>query len=119
MISVSLTFIMLFCASSILKADAVMLRKAKHTGGVRSILLDPSHLTVNLDDNVIHVDFLLLLRDVNVSVSCSDGRQVYQQTVFSQASSVDIDLSGEIPGAYTIYFTDATGVCLYGELTVN
>lgn len=118
MISVFLTFIMLFCASSILKADAVMLRKAKHTGGVRSILLDPSHLTVNLDDNVIHVDFLLLLRDVNVSVVSSDGRQVYQQIVSSQTSSVKINLSGEESGVYTISFIDEIGSCLYGEFVI-
>lgn len=80
--------------------------------------LDPPHLMVNLNNNVIHVDFLFLLREVNVSVVSSDGRQVYQQVVSLQTTSVDIDLSGEEAGVYTVYFTDVTGVCLYGEFVI-
>ena len=86
---------------------------------ISSISLDPSHLTVNLDNNVIHVDFLILLRDVNISIVSSDGRQVHQQVISPQTSSVDIDLSGEESGVYTVYFTDATGICLFGEFVLS
>lgn len=94
-------------------------KSRKDSGGVRSISLDPSHLTVNLDNNVIHVDFLILLRDVNISIVSSDGRQVHQQVISPQTSSVDIDLSGEESGVYTVYFTDATGICLFGEFVLS
>ena len=111
MISAMLTLAMICSTTFFVKADQVKIRKAKNTtGGVRSILLDPSHLMVNQDNSVIHVDFLFLLRDVNISVVSSDGRQIYQQVVSSQTSSVDIDLSEEESGVYTVYFTDATGV---------
>ena len=119
MISIMLT--LAICSTTFfVKADQVKIRKAKNTtGGVRSILLAPSHLMVNLNNNVIHVDFFFLLREVNVSVVSSDGRQVYQQVVSPQTTSVDIDLSGEESGVYTVYFTDATGVCLYGEFVIQ
>lgn len=120
MISIMLTLAMICSTTFFVKADQVKIRKAKNTtGGVRSILLDPSHLMVNLNNNVIHVDFFFLLREVNVSVVSSDGRQVYQQVVSPQTTSVDIDLSGEESGVYTVYFTDATGVCLYGEFVLS
>ena len=113
MISAMLTLAMICSTTFFVKADQVKIRKAKNTtGGVRSILLDPSHLMVN------QVDFLFLLRDVNISVVSSDGRQIYQQVVSSQTSSVDIDLSGEESGVYTVYFTDATGICLFGEFVI-
>lgn len=118
MIGVLLTTVMICSTTFFAKADQVEIRRTKSQGGVRSILLDPSHLMVNLNNNVIHVDFLFLLREVNISVVSSDGRQVYQQVVSSQTSSVDIDLSGEESGVYTVYFTDATGVCLFGEFTI-
>ena len=99
MISAMLTLAMICSTTFFVKADQVKIRKAKNTtGGVRSILLDPSHLMVNQDNSVIHVDFLFLLRDVNISVISSDGRQIYQQVVSSQTSSVDVDLSGEESG---------------------
>lgn len=101
------------------KADQVEIRRTKNQGGVRSILLDTSHLTVNLNNNVIHVDFLILLRDVNISIVNLEGRQVHQQVVSPQTSSVDINLSGEGAGTYTIYFTDVTGVCLNGVFVVS
>lgn len=119
MISIMLTLAMICSTTFFVKADAVKLQNAKkNSGGVCSIRLDPPHLMVNLNNNVIHVDFLFLLREVNVSVVSSDGRQVYQQVVSLQTTSVDIDLSGEESGVYTVYFTDATGVCLYGEFVI-
>ncbi|GGK17816.1 DUF3244 domain-containing protein [Parabacteroides faecis] len=118
MISVLLTIVMICSTTFFVKADQVEIRRTKSQGGVRSILLDPSHLMVNLNNNVIHVDFLFLLRDVNVSVVSSDGRQVHQQVISPQTSSVDIDLSGEESGVYMVYFTDATGVCLYGKFVI-
>lgn len=119
MISFMLTLAMICSTTFFVKADAVKLQNAKkNSGGVRSIRLDPSCLTVNLDNNVIHVDFLILLRSVNISIVSSDGRQVHQQVISPQTSSVDIDLSGEEPGVYTVYFIDATGVCLFGEFTI-
>lgn len=119
MIGVLLTIVMICSTTFFVKADQVEIRRTKSQSGVRSILLDPSHLIVNQDNSVIHVDFLFLLREVNVSVVSSDGRQVYQQVVSSQTSSVDINLSEEGIGTYTIYFTDATGVCLYGEFIIQ
>ena len=97
MISAMLTLAMICSTTFFVKADQVKIRKAK---------------------SVIHVDFLFLLRDVNISVVSSDGRQIYQQVVSSQTSSVDIDLSGEESGVYTVYFTDATGICLFGEFVI-
>lgn len=119
MISVLLTIVMICSTTFFVKADQVEIRRTKSQGGVRSILLDPSHLMVNLNNNVVHVDFLFLLRDLNVSVVSSGGRQIYQQVVSSQTSSVDINLSGEEAGVYTVYFTDATGVCLFGEFVIQ
>ena len=107
MISAMLTLAMICSTTFFVKADQVKIRKAKNT-----------HLMVNQDNSVIHVDFLFLLRDVNISVVSSDGRQIYQQVVSSQTSSVDIDLSGEESGVYTVYFTDATGICLFGEFVI-
>lgn len=117
MIGVLLTIVMI-CSMTV-KADQVEIRRTKNQGGVRSILLDISHFTVNLNNNVIHVDFLILLRDVNISIVNLEGRQVHQQVVSPQTSSVDINLSGEGTGTYTIYFTDATGVCLNGVFVVS
>lgn len=114
-----LTLAMICSTTFFVKADQVIIKKTKSTGGVRSILLDPSHLMVSQDNRVIHVDFLFLLREVNVSIVSSDGRQIYQQVVSLQTSSADINLSGEEPGVYTIYFTDATGVSLYGEFVIQ
>lgn len=119
MISVLLTVIMICCTNAFVKADQVKIRKTQSQGGVRSIVLEPSHLMVNLENNVIHIDFLFLLREVNVSVVSSDGRQVYQQVISSQTSAMDIDLNGEESGVYMIYFTDATGVCLFGEFVMQ
>lgn len=119
MISFMLTLAMICSTTFFVKADAVKLQNAKkNSGEVRSIRLDPSCLTVNLDNNVIHVDFLMLLRSVNISIVTSDGRQVHQQVISPQTSSVDIDLSGEESGVYMVYFTDATGVCLYGKFVI-
>lgn len=114
-----LTVIMICCIPFGVKADLVKLQNKKLTGGVRSIQLDISHLFVNLENNVIHADFLFLLREVNISIVNSEGRQVYQQVVSPQTSSVDINLSGEERGAYTVYFSDVTGVCLYGEFVIQ
>lgn len=120
MISVLLTVVMICCTTFWAKADQVDLQRSKKSSEkVRFILLNISHLSVNLDNNVIHVDFLFLLRDVNVSIVSSDGRLVHQQVVSPQTSSVDINLSGEGAGTYTIYFTDATGVCLNGIFVVS
>lgn len=119
-ISLLLTITMICCTTFLVKADQVKIKKSrKDSGGVRSISLDPSHLTVNLDNNVIHVDFFILLRDVNISIVSSDGRPVYQQVISPQTSSVDIDLCEEEPGVYTVYFTDATGICLFGEFVLS
>ena len=69
MIGVLLTIVMICSTTFFAKADRVYLEKRRNnSGGVRSILLDPSHLTVNLDNNVIHVDFPILLRDVNIFI---------------------------------------------------
>ena len=55
MISAMLTLAMICSTTFFVKADQVKIRKAKNTtGGVRSILLDPSHLMVNQDNSVIH-----------------------------------------------------------------
>ena len=118
MISVLLTIVMICSTTFFVKADQVEIRRTKSQGGVRSILLDPSHLTVNLDNNVIHVDFLILLRDVNIFIVSSDGREIHQQIISPQISSIDINLSGKEPGVYTVYFTDATGICLFGEFVI-
>lgn len=117
-ISVLLITVMICSTTFFVKADQVEIRRTKSQGGVRSILLDPSHFMVNLNNNVVHVDFLFLLRDVNVSVVSSGGIQIYQQVVSSQTSSVNINLSGEESGAYTIYFIDEIGACLYGEFVI-
>lgn len=117
-INVLLTFIVIGSTTFFTKADQVVIRKTKSTGGIRSMLLEPSHLTVNLDNNTIHIDFLFLLRDVNIFVVSSYGRRVYQQTVSSQTFSVNMDLSKEESGIYTIYFTDGTGVCLCGSFII-
>lgn len=119
MIGVLLTIVMICSTTFFVKADRVYLEKRRNKGGVRSILLDSSHLSVNLGNNVIHIDFLFLLRDVDISIVSSDGRRVYQQVVSPQTASVDIDLSEIEPGVYTVYFTDATGVCLYGEFVIQ
>lgn len=119
-VSVVLVTVMVCFSTFFVKADQVPIRKGKrNTGGVRSISMDPSHLIVNQNNNVIHVDFFFLLREVNVSVVSSDGRQVYQQVVSPQTTSVDIDLSKEEAMEYTVYFNDATGVCLFGEFVIQ
>ena len=119
MISVLLTVVMISFTTFLLKADAVKLQNTeKKSDGVRSILLDSSCFTVNLDNNVIHVDFLILLRDVNIFIVSSDGREIHQQIISPQISSIDINLSGKEPGVYTVYFTDATGSCLFGEFVL-
>lgn len=119
MIGVLLTIVMICNVPFLVKADQVKIKRKKSQDRVRSILLDTSHLMVNLNNNVIHVDFLILLRDVNISIINSDGRQVHQQVVSLQTTSVDIDLIDKEPGVYTIYFTDATDTCLYGEFTIQ
>lgn len=120
MIGVLLTAVMICSTAFFVKADQVKIQENKKRQVViRSIILDPSHLLVNLDKNVIHVDFLFLLREVNLSIVSSDGRPVYQQLISPQTYSINIDLSKEDPGVYTVYFTDATGVCLYGEFMVQ
>ena len=119
MIGVLLTIVMICSTIFFAKADRVYLEKRRNnSGGVRSILLGPSHLTVNLDNNVIHVDFLILLRDVNIFIVSSDGREIHQQIISPQISSIDSNLSGKEPGVYTVYFTDATGSCLFGEFVL-
>lgn len=117
-INVLLTFIVIGSTTFFTKADQVVIRKTKSTGGIRSMLLEPSHLMVNLDNNTIHIDFLFLLRDINIFVVSSYGRRVYQQTVSSQTFSVNMDLSKEESGIYAIYFTDGTGVCLCGSFII-
>lgn len=100
-------------------ADQVVIRKSKNTGGVRSVLLEPSHLIVNLENNIIHIDFLLLLRDVNLSIISLNGKQIYQQVVSPQTSSIDIDLNKQDKGKYIICFTDETNVHLRGEFVIS
>jgi len=120
MISLLLTIMMICCTTFFVKADQVDIKKAKkNSRSVRSILLDVSSFSVYLNNKVIHIDFLFLLRDVNISIVGLDARQVYQQIVSPQTTSVDIDLSEIEPGVYTVYFTDATGVCLYGEFVIQ
>lgn len=118
-ISVLLTVLMISCATFIANADQVKLKERKaNKGGVRSIILSPTHFFVNLDNNVIHVDLLFLFGDIDVSIINSDGRLVYHQVVSSQTSSLDIDLNGEDRGVYTIYFTGETDECVLGEFTI-
>lgn len=117
-INVLLTFFLICSSTFFAKADKVVLRKSKNTGGVRSLSLDPSHLSIDLDGNVIHINFIHISKEVNLGIVSPDGREVYQQIISTKTASIDIDLSKEEPGVFIIYFVDSTGTCLYGELII-
>lgn len=118
-INVLLTFFLICSSTFFAKADKVVLRKSKNTGGVRSLSLDPSYLSIDLDDNVIHINFIHISKEVNLGIVSSEGRQVYQQVIYTQTASLEIDLSKEELGVYTVYFADETGTCLYGEFVIQ
>lgn len=118
-----LLFVMLACSVwPVVSASAKKVqlkKKAILQTGIRSILLDTSSLSVSLGNREICVDFSFIIREVNLSIVDSEGRQVYQEVVSPQTSSTTINLQDQDPGEYTIYFTDATGVCLFGSFVIQ
>lgn len=111
---------MIFC--SIVSGFATKVNIYKNKSSIsrpRSIQSEPSSLSVNLESDLICVDFSFIVREVNLSIVDSEGRQVYQEVVSPQTSSTTINLQDQDPGEYTIYFTDATGVCLFGSFVIQ